>query len=67
MGLRTLSGLELNGGNVSLRIEDEAEAWFATMAMTTAEAKEEAKSFLKVIENWTKEDLKYPVKEEDEE
>lgn len=37
MGLRTLSGLELNGGNVSLRIEDEAEAWFATMAMTTAE------------------------------
>jgi len=28
------------------------------------QAKEEAKEFLKVIENWTKEDLKYPVSEE---
>ena len=41
--------------------------YFFSTAMTTAEAKEEAKSFLKVIENWTKGDLKYPVKEEDEE
>ncbi len=28
------------------------------------QAKEEAKEFLKVIENWTKDDLKYPVSEE---
>lgn len=28
------------------------------------QAKEEARAFLKVIEDWTKEDLKYPVKEE---
>ncbi|MBR2134177.1 MAG: S-ribosylhomocysteine lyase [Eubacterium sp.] len=31
------------------------------------QAKEEARAFLKVIENWTKDDLKYPVKEENEE
>ena len=29
------------------------------------QAKEEARAFLKVIENWSKEDLKYPVKEDE--
>lgn len=29
------------------------------------QAKEEARAFLKVIESWTKEDLKYPVKEDE--
>ena len=30
-----------------------------------AQAKEESKAFLKIIENWTKEDLKYPTAEEE--
>ena len=30
------------------------------------QAKEEARAFLKVIENWSKEDLKYPVNSEEE-
>lgn len=31
-----------------------------------AQAKEESKEFLKVIENWTKDDLKYPVAQQEE-
>ena len=53
-----------------------AEYWQAIPGVSPAEcgnclehslpqAKEEAKAFLKVIENWTKDDLKYPTSEEE--